>query len=60
MVELADALADDVDQHLLVGNVFEGFFYKMTCHKWWIRSFEKMDLRAAERLTKMKLRQACS
>ncbi len=60
MIELADALADDIDQHLLVGNVFEGFFYKMTCHKWWIGIFEKMERKAEERLAKMKERQACS
>ena len=33
MIELSDALADDIYQHLLIGNVFEGFFYKMACHK---------------------------
>ena len=60
MIELADALADDVDQHLLVWNVLEGFFYKMACHKWWIRSFERMGRKAAERLRKMEGRQACS
>ena len=58
MIKLAHALADDVDQYLLVGNVLEGFFYKMACHKWWIRSFERMGRKAAERLTKMEGRQA--
>jgi hypothetical protein len=43
LIQLADALADDIDQDLLVGNVFQCFFYKMACHKLWIRSFEKME-----------------
>ena len=33
LVELPHTLADDVNQHLLVWDVFEGFFNEMAGHK---------------------------